>query len=198
MSGYASIGDPITGPRETTQNTYEAHDSFAKTFGTHSLKTGVEFRRNQINMTEGIASNGFFVFAPFPASDPFASFLLGFPVVFFQGGGDFNRGLRNIDFAAYAQDEWRVTPRLTINYGLRWELSTPFTDIRNRMNAWSPGKQSNVYPNAPAGLLFPGDPGVPDGIAPVYWKAFMPRVGFAWDPTGSGKTSIRARVWHLL
>ncbi|PZR72530.1 MAG: hypothetical protein DLM73_13055 [Chthoniobacterales bacterium] len=192
VSGYASIGDPITGPRNTAQNSYEAQDSFARTTGAHSLKIGVEFRRNQINMTEGIASNGFFVFAPFPASDPFASFLLGFPVVFFQGGGDFNRGLRNVDFGAYAQDEWRVTPHLTINYGLRWELSTPFTDIRNRMNAWVPGKQSKVYPNAPAGLLIPGDPGVPDGIAPVYWKAFMPRVGFAWDPTGSGKTSIRA------
>ena len=192
VSGYASIGDPITGPRDTTQNTYEAQDSYAKTAGAHSVKLGVEFRRNQINMTEGIASNGFFVFAPFPASDPFASFLLGFPVVFFQGGGDFNRGLRNIDFGAYAQDEWRVTPRLTVNYGLRWELSTPFTDIRNRMNAWAPGRQSQIYRNAPAGLLFPGDPGVPDGIAPIYGKAFMPRVGIAWDPAGKGKTSVRA------
>jgi hypothetical protein len=112
--------------------------------------------------------------------------------VFFQGGGDMNRGLRNVDFAAYAQDEWRVTRRLTLNYGLRWEVSTPFTDIRNRMNSWSPGSQSKVFPNAPAGLLFPGDPGVPDGIAPVYWKGLMPRVGLAWDPTGSGTTSVRA------
>ena len=146
--------------------------------GAHSFRAGVEFRRNQINMTEGIASNGFFVFAPFPLSDSFASFLFGFPVVFFQGGGDMNRGLRNIDFAAYGQDEWRVTPRLTVNYGLRWEVSTPFTDIRNRMNSWSPGKQSTVFPNAPKGLLFPGDTGVPDGIAPVYWKGLMPRVGW--------------------
>ncbi len=143
-------------------------------------------------MTEGIASNGFFVFAPFPLSDSFASFLFGFPVVFFQGGGDMNRGLRNIDFAAYAQDEWRVTRRLTLNYGLRWDVSTPFTDVRDRMNSWSPGRQSKVFPNAPAGLLFPGDPGVPAGIAGVYWKGLMPRVGLAWDPTGSGKTSIRA------
>jgi hypothetical protein len=133
--------------------------------------------RNQINMTEGIASNGFFVFAPFPASDSFASFLLGFPVVFFQGGGDFNRGLRNIDAGVFAHDEWRVTHRLTLNYGLRYEVNTPFVDIRNRMNSWSPGQQSVVYPSAPKGLLFPGDPGVPDGIAPVYWKALMPRVG---------------------
>jgi len=192
VSGYASTGNPITGPRDTTQNTYEVHDSVSHVAGAHSFKFGGEFQRTQINMTEGIASNGFFVFAPFPASDSFASFLLGFPVVFFQGGGDMNRGLRNIDFALYGQDEWRVTPRLTVNYGLRWGVSTPFVDIRNRMNSWSPGKQSTVFPNAPKGLLFPGDPGVPDGIAPVYWKGLMPRVGLAWDPTGSGTTSIRA------
>jgi hypothetical protein len=192
VSGYASIGDPITGPRDTTQNSLQAYDVISHVRGAHSFRFGVDIRRNQINMTEGIASNGFFVFAPFPLSDSFASFLFGFPVVFFQGGGDMNRGLRNVDFAAYAQDEWRVTRRLTLNYGLRWEVSTPFTDIRNRMNSWSPGKQSKVYPTAPAGLLFPGDPGVPDGIAPVYWKGLMPRLGLAWDPYGSGRTSIRA------
>jgi hypothetical protein len=192
VSGYASTGDPITGPRDTAQNTFEVHDGLSHVAGRHSLKAGIDFRRNQINMSEGIASNGFFVFAPFPASDPFASFLLGFPVVFFQGGGDMNRGLRNIDVAGYVQDEWRVTPRLTLNFGARYEVDAPFTDIRNRMNSWSPGKQSTVYPNAPQGLLFPGDPGVPDGIAPTYWKGIMPRVGAAFDPTGSGTTSIRA------
>lgn len=192
VSGYASIGNPITGPRVTAQNTYEAQDSLSHNTGRHSFKVGAEFRRNQINMTQGIAANGFYVFAPFPVSDALGSFLVGFPVVFFQGGGDFNRGLRNIDFAAYGQDAWRLSPRLTINYGLRWEVSTPWTDIRNRLNSWSPGKQSTVFPNAPAGLLFPGDPGIPDGIAPVYKKGFMPRVGLAWDPTGSGKTSVRA------
>ncbi|MEO8656954.1 MAG: carboxypeptidase regulatory-like domain-containing protein [Bryobacteraceae bacterium] len=192
VSGYASVGDPITGPRDTTQNSFEVHDSLSHVAGAHSFKFGGDFQRTQINMSEGIASNGFFVFAPFPASDSFASFLLGFPVVFFQGGGDMNRGLRNIDFALYGQDEWRITPRLTINYGARWEVSTPFVDIRNRMNAWAPGQQSTVYANAPKGLLFPGDAGVPDGIAPVYKKGIMPRLGLAWDPTGSGKTSIRA------
>ncbi len=192
VSGYASVGDPITGPRNTFQNTWQVSDSLSHVRGSHSFKVGGDFMRNQINMTEGIASNGFFVFAPFPASDPFASFLLGFPVVFFQGGGDMNRGLRNIDAGVFAHDEWRVTHRLTLNYGLRYEVNTPFTDIRNRMNSWTPGQQSIVYPNAPKGLLFPGDPGVPDGIAPVYWKGLMPRVGVAFDPTGSGRTSIRA------
>lgn len=192
VSGYASTGNPITGPRDTSQNTYEINDSLSHVRGSHSFKFGVDFRRNQVNMAQGIASNGFFVFAPFPISDSFASFLVGFPVVFFQGGGDMNRGLRNVEFAAYGQDEWRITSRLTLNYGARWEVSTPYVDIRNRMNSWSPGKQSTVYPNAPKGLLFPGDPGVPDGIAPVYWKSLMPRVGLAWDPNGNGRTSVRA------
>ena len=85
VSGYASIGNPITGPRDTTQNTFEVYDGLSHVTGAHSMKFGVEFRRKQINMAQGIASNGFFVFAPFPASDSFASFLLGFPVVFFPG-----------------------------------------------------------------------------------------------------------------
>jgi hypothetical protein len=192
VSGYASIGDPITGPRNTVQNTFEVYDGLTRNVGRHSVKFGGEFARTQINGLFGIASNGFFVFAPFPASDAFASFLLGAPVVFFQGGGDFGRGLRNWNMAAYAQDEWRVTRNLTINYGLRYEVSTPFTDIHNRLNAWAPGQQSQIYPDAPTGLLFPGDPGVANGIAPVYWKGLMPRVGVAWDPTGSGKMSLRA------
>jgi hypothetical protein len=192
VSGYASVGNPITGPRVTAQNTYEVYDSLSHVRGRHSLKVGGSFRRTQINMMQGIASNGFFVFAPFPISDSFASFLVGFPVVFFQGGGDMGRGLRNMETAVYGQDEWRVTPQLTINYGARYEVSTPFVDIRDRMNAWAPGMQSAVQPNAPRGLLFPGDPGVPRGIAPVYRKGVMPRIGLAWDPSGAGRTSVRA------
>jgi hypothetical protein len=192
VNGYASVGDPITGPRDTTQNTFEVYDGLARTSGAHSLKFGAEFRRTEINALQGIASNGFFVFAPFPASDAFASFLMGSPVVFFQAGGQLGRGLRNRDGAGYAQDEWRMTRNFTLNLGLRYEISTPFSEIHNRLNAWAPGRQSTVFPDAPAGLLFPGDPGVAKGIAPVYWKGLMPRAGFAWDPAGSGKLSIRA------
>ena len=186
------MGDPITGPRDTEAKHLRGVRRPGRTRGSHSLKFGVEFRRTQINALEGIASNGFFVFAPFPASDSFASFLLGSPVVFFQAGGDLGRGLRNSDGGGYAQDEWRVTRNLTLNLGLRYEVSTPFTDIRDRLNAWAPGRQSTVFPNAPAGLLFPATPASPNGIAPIYWKGLMPRVGVAWDPTGSGKLSVRA------
>jgi hypothetical protein len=113
-------------------------------------------------------------------------------VVFFQAGGDMSRGLRNWDLGGFAQDEWRVTRRLTLNLGLRYEISTPFSEIRDRMNAFAPGRQSNVFPDAPAGLLFPGDDGVAAGIAPIYTKGWMPRVGVAFDPAGNGDTVIRA------
>ncbi len=192
ISGYTDIGNPITGPQNTYQNDYQGYYSLAWTRGKHNLKFGADIDRQQINVLLGIATNGFFVFAPFPASDSFASFLLGEPVQFFQGGGDFNRGLRKWIVAGYAQDEWRVTPKLTVTYGLRYEVNTPYTDIRNRLNAWAPGRQSTVNPSAPEGLLFPGDKGVPAGIAAVDYKEFMPRAGIAWDPTGSAHTTIRA------
>jgi outer membrane receptor protein involved in Fe transport len=192
ISGYASLGNPITGPQNTYQNDYQGSYSIAMTRGRHNLKFGAELDRQQINVLFGIATNGFFVFAPFPASDSFASFLLGQSVQFFQGGGQFDRGLRKWISGGYAQDEWRVTPHLTLNFGLRYEVNTPYTEIRNRLNAWDPGHQSTIFPTAPEGLLFPGDPGVPSGIAPIDWKEFMPRVGFAWDPFGDAKTTVRA------
>lgn len=192
ISGYSDIGNPITGPQNTYQNDYQGYYSLAWTRGAHNFKFGADLDRQQINVLLGIATNGFFVFAPFPVNDSFASFLLGQPVQFFQGGGDFNRGLRKWIAAGYAQDEWRVSSRLTLSYGLRYEVNTPYTDIRNRLNAWAPGRQSVVNPSAPEGLLFPGDPGIPAGIAPVDYHEFMPRVGLAWDPFGNAKTTIRA------
>jgi hypothetical protein len=192
VSGYGAVGNPITGPQNTYQNNYQGYYSLASSHGKHNLKFGADIDRQQINALLGIATNGFFVFAPFPASDSFASLLLGQPVQFFQGGGDFNRGLRKWIVAGYAQDEWRVTPHLTLSFGLRYEVNTPYTDIRNRLNAWAPGRQSNVRADAPAGLLFPGDAGVPDGIAAIDYHEFMPRIGMAWDPIGDGRTTIRA------
>src|SRR5207244_106189 len=135
----------------------------------------------------GIATNGFFVFAPFPLTDAFASFMIGQPVFFLQGRGDFARGIRGQNFNGYGQDTFKVNSRLTLNAGLRYELPTPYSEIHNRQTLWIPGRQSAVKPNAPAGLLYPRDPGVPAGLIPTFKKAFAPRVGVAWDPTGSSK-----------
>ena len=125
VGGYASVGDPITGPRNTYQNTFSYSGSLSWIHGHHDLKFGGGYRRDQINALQGIATNGFFVFANFPYSDGFASFLSGNPVVFLQGGGDFSREIRDRAVDAYAQDNYKVTSNLTLNLGLRYELPFP-------------------------------------------------------------------------
>ena len=192
VGGYASVGDPITGPRNTFQNTFDVSGSLSWIHGRHELKFGGGYRRDQINALQGIASNGFFVFATFPYSDGFASFLSGNPVVFLQGGGNFAREIRDRALDAYGQDIYKVTSRLTLNVGLRYELPFPSTERHNEVNLFVPGAQSRVVPNAPAGLLYPGDPGVPAGLIATQKTAFAPRFGIAWDPRGNSKTVISA------
>ncbi len=187
VNGYATVGDPITGPRRSYENVFDYSGSLSWVRGKHELKFGGGYQRQQINVLQGIATNGFFVFAPFPVTDAFASFLFGQPVFFLQAHGDFARGIRGNNLNGYAQDTFRVNSRLTINAGLRYELPFPYTEIHNRQTLWIPGRQSVVHPDAPAGLLYPGDPGVPAGLIPTFKKAFAPRLGVAWDVGGNGK-----------
>jgi hypothetical protein len=189
VNGYTTVGDPITGPRDTYENAYDYSASLSWVRGRHELKFGSGYQHLGVNALQGIATNGFFVFDPgFPiAGDGFAAFLFGQPVFFLQGRGDFSRGIRGNAFNAYAQDTYKVNSRLTLNVGLRYDLPSPYTEIHNRQTLWIPGRQSVVEPNAPAGLLYPGDPGVPAGLIPTFKKAFAPRVGVAWDPTGHAK-----------
>jgi hypothetical protein len=191
VSGYSPIGGAITGPRNSTQQTFEIQDSVAWSHRNHLLKAGGEFRQTGIEMVQTIAPNAFFVFAgTFPTNNAVANLLLGAPVTFYQGLGDFGREVTVKSFAAYAQDEWRATPRLTLNYGLRYERINPFTEAEDRLNGFIPGVQSTVRPDAPIGLVFPGDAGIGRGIAKSV-HAFMPRAGMAWDPTGRGLWSVR-------
>jgi len=190
IGGYASVGDPITGPRNTYQNTFDLSGSLSWIRGRHELKFGGGYRREQINALQGIASNGFFVFAGFPYSDGFASFLSGNPVVFLQGGSNFAREIRDRALDAYGQDTYKVTSRLTLNLGLRYELPFPTTERHNEVNLFVPGAKSQVVPNAPAGLLYPGDPGVPAGLIATQKTAFAPRFGLAWDPRHDSKTVV--------
>ena len=191
ISGYTPIGGAITGPRNTTQDSFELQDALSLVRGTHFFKMGGEYRRTGIDMFQAIAPNAFFVFAgTFPTNNAIANLLLGAPVTFYQGLGDFNRAIRVWGLGGYAQDEWRASSRVTVNYGVRYERINPFTEVEDRLNGFVPGQQSTVYPNAPRGLVFPGDEGVGKGIAHSA-NAFMPRLGIAWDPFGDGVWSVR-------
>ena len=184
VNGYSTVGDPITGPRNTYEDVFDYSGSVSWVHGKHELKFGGGYQHQEINVLQGIATNGFFVFEPFPVTDAFASFLVGQPVVFLQGIGNFSRGIRGNNANGYVQDTYKVSSRFTVNAGLRYELPEPYTEIHNRMSLFEPGKQSQVMHNAPAGLLYPGDPGVPAGLIPTDMKAFAPRFGIAWDPNG--------------
>ena len=187
VNGYTTVGDPITGPRNSYEDAYDYSGSLSWVRGKHDLKFGAGGQHQGTNALQGIATNGFFVFGPFPLTDAFASYLTGAPVVFLQGRGTFDRGIRGNSLYGYGQDTYRMTKRLTLNLGLRYDLPFPYTEIHNRQTLWIPGRQSTVMPSAPEGLLYPGDKGVPAGLIPTDKTAFAPRVGVAWDPTGQGK-----------
>ena len=94
--------------------------------------------------------------------------------------------------AVFLQDNYRITPRLTANLGVRWDIDTPPVESSNLTAAFVPGQQSTVVPSAPLGMLFPGDKGVARGIVTTKFHHVAPRIGFAWDPFGDGKTAVRA------
>lgn len=191
--GYSNVGDPIINPRDTVQNDYAVSANLAHTQGKHVTSIGFQLRQTQINGYQSNFASGTFSFTVQGyTNNALANFLLGRPDIFTQAGGDFTRDLRGWELGAYAQDEYRLGQRLTLNYGLRYEITTPFRDIHNRLMAFTPGQQSTVHPNAPLGLLFPGDTGIPDTIAPIFKKDFAPRVGLSWDPRGDSQMVVRA------
>jgi hypothetical protein len=183
-------------------NTWHVEDGFTKTVGRHTMKVGGEFRYLQINERNTCAPNGDFTFDGSETGSDFADFLLGAPVSYNQCSQQFLDS-RTRYGGLYFQDSFKVKPNLTLNLGLRWEVSMPWYDTQGKIETIVPGLQSTQFPTAPLGWVVPGDPGIPSTLAPTDYKNFAPRVGLAYSPGfkdgvlgkifgGPGKTSIRA------
>ncbi|NYF80238.1 TonB-dependent receptor [Granulicella arctica] len=196
VAGFFTAGDNQFDFAQRTNNTISMTDDFTWIFGKHSIKIGGEIDHQSMGIAFINRPNGDFTFTGQYTGNAAADFLLGFPAQFRQASGDPNLNGTAWSYAIYAQDEFRLTSRLTLNYGLRYEVSPPFVDALNHLNAFHTGQQSTINPDAPTGLVFPGDKGVPRGTYSTDYGNVAPRLAATWDPTGKGTTNIRA-AWGI-
>ncbi len=188
-----SIGDTENGPTRYVENTFSWTDAVTWTHGRHNWKFGAGFTPYQENLAYDYIINGEFDYygsGGIGSGNSYADFLLGIPYDYLQGAKA-PSNIRSKNTYVFGQDEWHVRKNLVLTLGLRYEYSTPKTDTEGRTFSIIPGEQSQRFTNAPVGLVFPGDPGAPRGVNFPDKTNFAPRFGFAWDPTGSGKTSLR-------
>lgn len=194
------MGTPITNLRQAN-NTYSLIDNFSKVIGGHTIKTGFQFSYEQVNVNPNPTFNGSFSFYGSETGNDIADFLIGTPSNYNQADAMAYYG-RHRYAAGYLQDSWRARSTLTINFGVRWDLMRYWSEKYNQIPTLILNKQSEIYPGAPTGLVFPGDRGVPSTLVPQS-NRFSPRFGIAYSPNksdgwlgkligGTGKLSIRA------
>jgi hypothetical protein len=207
ISGTQGLfGNNFEGQLPQTGNTFQFTDNYSKIVGNHSFKFGGDIRYQKFDQKVYFNVNGEYIFGPggrndTGAADPYANYLLGLPVNYSQGSAN-TEFVRSTSVYLFAQDSWKLKPNLTLNYGLRWEMNTPLTDIGQKVQRFNPGQNSTVYPCqlsptsnlfgpgntcdnqgvTPTGLVVPGDKGVPGGLFDNYYKAFAPRLGLNWSP----------------
>jgi hypothetical protein len=200
VTGFFSLGFSSNGPQPRIDNTYQFADNFSKVLGKHTLKAGATIERIEVNNPFYNNLSGTFSYSGvgiFSSANAGADFLLGIPDSYIQGSGSVVYG-RGGEYYSYFQDQWKVKPSLTLTLGTGWDLEIPYHSLYagGLINAaFRPGQQSTVFPTAPVGLVYPGDAGINKyGGIGIHYKDIAPRLGFAWNPWGSAKWSVRGGV----
>ena len=195
VSNFFSVGCGTCAPGHFNVNTFQYADDVDLIRGRHQISFGVNLVRTQNNLISGFNENGTFTFSGNFTGSNLADFLIGRVNTFGQTNPTPD-DLRTTMVGLYVQDSFKMSKRLTLNAGLRWEPTLPNTDKYGRgtfldLAAFDAGKTSSVYKNAPVGLFFPGDAGFPRSLWNRHLMNFGPRGGIAWDPRGDGRQSIR-------
>jgi hypothetical protein len=190
INGYFQINTGDT--NNFFRDEYQFSDTARWTRGRHNISFGGEYGYGIGDIVNNFRANGQFQWngaAPF-TTDALADYFVGKFSQLTQGIGEYKTNRFHI-FALHFQDSMKLSRRFTLDLGLRWDPFFPYTDTLGRLSSWRPGQQSTRYPNAPRGVLYPGDPGLPDGGYNTAWNNLGPRLGFAWDVFGNGRTSLR-------
>jgi hypothetical protein len=193
VSGYFTLGQSFAGP-VTGSDFYSIRDVVSTSIGKHTIDYGAEMSLDKDMIVGNLENWGNFNFAtstPGSTKNALADFVTG-KVGSMEQDTPYHGLINSWYYGFFLQDDFRVTPRLTLNMGIRYDLYTPPTESQNLTSTFVPGVQSTVVPSAPLGLLYPGDKGVTRGIVDIRKHHVSPRLGIVWDPFGDGKTAIRA------
>jgi hypothetical protein len=194
VSGYFSISTSRPAPVE--RRSTQVSDTLYVQRDRHQMSFGGEMMRMQAYDGNPYREAGAFTFrskGTLGTHNALSDFLVGSLDQLQQGGGEW--GTRAYwSRSLFFQDNFRVLPNLTLNLGVRWDPYTPPMEIDNKSSCWAPGQQSTRYPNAPVGYIYGGDDGCPDGGSDSHWGQFAPRIGFAYNVGGHGKTTIRGGI----
>ena len=196
ITGFSAMGDAQQPFVKRVNEVVQVTDDFTWNRGAHNLKFGGDVRKEHMVIAFINRPNGDFTFQSTYTGNAAADFLLGLPTQFRRTTTNQPQDGVGWLYSGYAQDEWRAGARLTLNAGLRYELSQPFVDKIDALNAFHPGVQSVRFPDAPTGLVYPGDPGIPRGTYATDKNNFAPRLSAVWDINGDGKTSVRG-AWGI-
>jgi Carboxypeptidase regulatory-like domain/TonB-dependent Receptor Plug Domain len=196
INGFFSLGDAQQPFVERLNEVVQFTDDFTWVRGGHQLKFGVDVRREHMFIAFVNRPNGDLFFNGVHTGNAAADFLLGFAQRLRRTTANASQDGHGWLYAGYVQDEFRPRSNLTVNAGLRYEVAVPFVESNDALNGFRPGQQSQRFPEAPAGLVYPGDPGVPRGTYATDKNNFAPRVGLAWDVRGNGRSSVRA-AWGI-
>ncbi|HEX3248669.1 MAG TPA: TonB-dependent receptor [Pyrinomonadaceae bacterium] len=204
ITGLFSVGTGVNDDRGTVSNQYNIVDTFSMTHGKHSLRFGGEAIQYQLNRFNNFAVRGALTTGSTPAGggspafSAFQNFLQGRVTAIQSAFGDPARNFIATDYAAFVQDDYRWSPRLTFNVGLRWEGMSFGKDKLYRAGVFDPtlaaqGLNPFLFPEKVNLAGFTGTPGVPDCALKNCFDGnnFAPRVGFAWDIKGDQKTVLR-------